>query len=149
MKRLTFILPLALTACSGTFESTIDGSLSCRASEEGLRPNSTVSYKCRASATATYVCLNKGDTLPKADNKRTTTRKIQEVITPVSIDKAGFANVSILIPPPLPVDFTCPEGQTPVLACSSYVNLNLYRNESIVAYKITSGKYVKEGFTCD
>jgi hypothetical protein len=101
-----------------------DGNLVCTFKEAGLGTTaSTEAVTCSADATAVYACINGGDKHPKAANKAT-------VSGPVSGGgefpvRNGSTTGSITVAPPGPGDFSCPNGQTLVLASISYTNITL------------------------
>jgi hypothetical protein len=101
-----------------------DGNLVCTFKEAGLgSTTSTEAVTCSADATAVYACINGGDKHPKAANKAT-------VSGPVSGGgefpvRNGSTTGSITVAPPGPGDFSCPNGQTLVLASVSYTNITL------------------------
>jgi len=84
----------------------------------------TVSYALTANGTATYACINGGGNHPKATNKAT-------VNGPVSASgsfpatKNGRIVGSLSAGPPSAGSFSCPSGQTLVLASVSYSNIVL------------------------
>ena len=139
MKRMLFVLaavsaaaalavPAAL-ADSPHFikaSASIDnsGNLVCTFKEAGLGTTvSTEAVTCSADATAVYACINGGGNHPKASNKET-------VSGPVSGGgefpvRNGQTTGSITVAPPGPGDFSCPNGQTLVLASVSYTNITL------------------------
>jgi hypothetical protein len=100
------------------------GNLVCTFKEAGLGTTvSTEAVTCSADASADYACINGGDNHPKAANKAT-------VSGPVSGGgnfpvRNGSTTGSITVAPPGPGDFSCPNGQTLVLAAVSYTNIVL------------------------
>jgi hypothetical protein len=84
----------------------------------------TVNYTVTADGTATYACINGGGNHPKATNKAT-------VNGPVSASgsfpatKNGRVTGSLSAGPPSAGSFSCPSGQTLVLASVSYTNIVL------------------------
>jgi hypothetical protein len=101
-----------------------DGSLVCTFKEAGLGTTvETEHVSCSADASAEYACINGGSNHPKASNKET-------VAGPVSGGgdfpvRNGSATGSITVAPPGAGDFSCPNGQTLVLASVSYTNIVL------------------------
>jgi hypothetical protein len=101
-----------------------DGSLVCTFKEAGLGTTvETEHVSCSADASAEYACINGGSNHPKASNKET-------VAGPVSSGgdfpvRNGSATGSITVAPPGAGDFSCPNGQTLVLASVSYTNIVL------------------------
>jgi hypothetical protein len=100
------------------------GNLVCTFKEAGLGTTvSTEAVTCSADASADYACINGGNNHPKAANKET-------VAGPVSGGgnfpvRNGSTTGSITVAPPGPGDFSCPNGQTLVLAAVSYTNIVL------------------------
>ena len=100
------------------------GNLVCTFKEAGLGTTvATEHVTCSADASAEYACINGGNNHPKAANKET-------VSGPVSGGgdfpvRNGSATGSITVAPPGPGDFSCPNGQTLVLASVSYTNIVL------------------------
>jgi hypothetical protein len=82
----------------------------------------TVNYTLTADGSATYACINGGGNHPKATNKAT-------VNGPVSASgsfpatKNGRVTGSLSAGPPSAGSFSCPGGQTLVLASVSYTNI--------------------------
>jgi hypothetical protein len=83
-----------------------------------------VNYVLTADSTATYACLNGGGNHPKAANKAT-------FAGPVTSPSVGFlpqngrVRGSIAVGPISADGFSCPSGQTLVLASVSYTNIVL------------------------
>jgi len=83
-----------------------------------------VNYILAADASATYACINGGGNHPKAANKETFSG-------PLSSPETGFLPENgrvkgTLSVGPLPSgSFSCPTGQTLVLACVAYTNITL------------------------
>jgi hypothetical protein len=100
----------------------VTGTLTCSWKEAGLGDNDLISYTCSASATATYVCVNRGGGNPSASNK-------ENVAGPVSASgtfpatKNGQVTASLTVSPPGPGSFSCPNGQSLELAQASYTNV--------------------------
>jgi hypothetical protein len=100
------------------------GNLVCTFKEVGLGNTATTEFvTCSADATAVYACLNGGGNHPQAANKET-------VSGPVGgggeFDvRNGQTTGSITVAPPGPGSFSCPNGQTLVLASISYSNISL------------------------
>jgi hypothetical protein len=112
-----------------TVAGTPRGTLIVTFRESGLgnTPTSTVNIEVTAEATAEYACLNGGGNHPKAANKET-------VNGPVGgngdfgITKNGSASGTVFVAPPSPGDFSCPSGQTFVLASVSYSTILISDN---------------------
>src|SRR5438034_9622114 len=100
------------------------GNLVCTFKEAGLGNTVTTEHvSCSADATAVYACINGGGNHPKATNKET-------VSGPVSGGgdfpvRNGSTTGSITVAPPGPGSFSCPNGQSLVLASVSYTNIVL------------------------
>jgi hypothetical protein len=100
------------------------GNLVCTFKEAGLGTTMPTEHvTCSADATAVYACINGGSNHPKASNKET-------VSGPVSgggtfPNRNGQTTGSITVAPPGPGGFSCPNGQTLVLASISYTNITL------------------------
>jgi hypothetical protein len=84
---------------------------------------STESITLSGTASATYACVNGGGKHPSAANKETVTSPVSNTGSfPV---RNGATTGSISVGPPGPGSFTCPSGQTLVLASVSYTNVML------------------------
>ncbi len=100
------------------------GALVCSFSEAGLGSTVTSEHiSCSADSNATYACINGGGNHPKATNKET-------VAGPVTGSgdfpvRNGRTNGSVTSGPIGPGDFSCPGGQSLVLASVSYTNIQL------------------------
>jgi hypothetical protein len=84
----------------------------------------TVSYTLSANGTATYACINGGDNHPKAANKATVNGPVSAGGT-FPRTKNGRVVGSLSAGPPSAGSFSCPSGQTLVLAAVSYTNIVL------------------------
>ena len=84
----------------------------------------TVSYTLAASGTATYACLNGGGNHPKAANKATVNGPVSASGT-FPVIKNGRVTGSLSAGPPGPGSFSCPGGQTLVLASVTYTDIVL------------------------
>ena len=100
------------------------GNLVCTFKEAGLGNTlTTANISCSADATAVYACINGGNKHPKAANKETVGGPVSNGGSfPV---RNGQTTGSITVAPPGPGDFSCPNGQTLVLASVSYTNIVL------------------------
>lgn len=81
----------------------------------------TVNYSLDWTATANYGCINGGGNHPQAANKQTTQGASSFAFSETPDN--GRVHVTVEVPgtpPPLPSDFSCPGGQTLVLADVSY-----------------------------
>lgn len=90
--------------------------------EAGLG-NENINYTLTANATATWACLNGGGNHPKAANKES----FQGSVSSGGSFKAKNGRVQgTLTAGPLSAgSFSCPSGQTLVLACVSYTDIVL------------------------
>ena len=103
---------------------TFHGGLLVDFREAGLGATSGTNYVVSASATATYACVNGGGNNPKASNKVTVSGPVSGGAT-FSADANGQVTAQIAVPPLGPGDFTCPGGQSLVLASVSYTNVRI------------------------
>lgn len=101
-----------------------NGDLTCSWKEAGLGNNQNITYVCSATATATYVCINGGNSNPSAANKTTVSDDVSAEGT-FSSGKNGSITASLVVHPPGAGSFTCPPGQTLGLAQVSYINVLL------------------------
>jgi len=79
---------------------------------------STEKITLSATATATYACINGGGKHPSATNKETVTGAVS--FTGSFPVRNGSTTGTISVGPPGPGTFSCPSGQTLVLAFVSY-----------------------------
>lgn len=84
----------------------------------------TVDYTISADGTATYACINGGSNHPKAANKATVNGPVSAGGT-FPRTKNGRVVGSLSAGPPSAGSFSCPSGQTLVLASVSYTNIVL------------------------
>src|SRR5262249_21673913 len=82
--------------------------------EAGVGP-ALVNTTLTADASATYACINGGGNPPKATNKETVNGPLSAELNGVSPIN-GRVMTSIMVGPLGPGDFSCPPGQTMVLA---------------------------------
>jgi hypothetical protein len=101
-----------------------DGNLIVSFKEAGLGNNALIAYAANADATATYACINGGGNHPKATNKETVNGPVTATGT-FSSGKNGSISQSLTLEPPSPGSFSCPGGQTLVLASVSYTNVTI------------------------
>jgi hypothetical protein len=93
--------------------------------------NENIDYTLTANASATYACINGGDNHPKAANKATVAGQVD---TGGSFQaKNGRVRASLTTGPLSAGGFSCPSGQTLVLACVSYTNIVLTDTTNNVA----------------
>jgi len=98
------------------------GSLVVNWDEAGLG-NQNIDYTLTADASATYACINGGGNHPKATNKETVQGQVS---TGGSFQaRNGRVQASLTTGPLSAGAFSCPSGQTLVLACVSYTNIVL------------------------
>jgi len=85
--------------------------------------NEDVTYTLTASAQAVYACINGGGNHPKAANKETVAGQLSAggTFSPTN----GRIDASLTTGPLSAGDFTCPSGQTLVLASVSYTSVVL------------------------
>lgn len=100
------------------------GALVASFKEAGLGTTvSTETIKLTADGTATYACINGGGNHPKAANKETVSGPVTgSGEFPV---RNGQTTGSVTAGPPGPGSFSCPSGQSLVLAFVSYTNVLL------------------------
>jgi hypothetical protein len=92
--------------------------------EAGLGTNASISYTAAADGTATYACINGGGNHPAASNKETVSGPIT-ANGQFSSGKNGTISQSLTIEEPSPGTFSCPGGQTFVLADVSFKNVSI------------------------
>jgi len=99
---------------------TDSGALSIFIDEAGVGQQ-TVNYTIVWSGTADYGCINGGGNHPQATNKETTSSGGTTTASLSPINGRVMATVTVPgTPPPAPSSFSCPSGQTLVLADVSY-----------------------------
>lgn len=99
---------------------TDSGALSVFIDEAGVGQQ-TVNYTLAWTATADYGCINGGGNHPKAANKETTSTSGTSDFSESPINGRVMATVTVSGTPPPPANgFSCPSGQTLVLADVSY-----------------------------
>jgi hypothetical protein len=92
--------------------------------EAGLGTTTTTeAITLSATASATYACINGGGNHPSATNKETVTAPVSN--TGSFAVRNGQTTGSLSVGPPGPGTFSCPSGQTLVLAFVSYTNVVL------------------------
>lgn len=138
MKRMLFlfafaalVLPVVASAAGNAHfiksqtSASLDGNnLVCSFKEAGLSAGSTETVTCTADASANYECINGGLKHPQAANKETVNATVSGSGT-FQVDQNGNIVGSVTATPPGPGDFSCPSGQTLVLASVSYSNVVL------------------------
>jgi hypothetical protein len=137
MKKLTIVVALLVALTTGVYAAfategahfmsvgssvNADGALVVNWDEAGLG-NGNIDYTLSADATATYACINNGGHHPKASNKETFA---DSVSTGGSFQsRNGRVRASLTAGPLTAPQFTCPSGQTRILAFVSYTNIVL------------------------
>jgi hypothetical protein len=130
---LTLLLAIGFTASAAFatngahFMSASDsvnsaGALVVAFDEAGLG-NGNIDYTLTADATAVYACINGGGNHPKASNKESFEGQLSTGGTFQS--KNGRVRASLVTGPLQAPSFTCPAGQTRVMASVSYSNIML------------------------
>ena len=91
--------------------------------DEAGRGNEPLDYTLTADSTAVYACINNGGNHPKASNKESVNGSVS---TGGSFQaKNGRVKASLTTGPLTDPSFTCPSGQTRILAKVTYTNLVL------------------------
>jgi hypothetical protein len=97
-----------------------NGALSVFIDEAGVGQQN-VDYTLTWTATADYGCINGGGNHPQATNKATTSTGGADTFSESPINGRIMTTVSVPgTPPPPPSGFSCPSGQTLVLADVTY-----------------------------
>ena len=107
---------------SATSSVNDSGTLVASFDERGLG-NENVDYTLTADATALYACINGGGKHPQAANKEAFEGQVSGGAS--FEPKNGRVVASIPVGPLLAPSFTCPNGQTRVLAAVTYTNIVL------------------------
>ena len=105
--------------------SSVDsqGNLLCGFKEAGLGDVATTSVTCTADVSAVFACINGGGNHPQAANKETVSGEVSGTVdVPV---RNGATSGTVVVGPPSPGGFSCPNGQRLVLASVSYTNVTL------------------------
>jgi hypothetical protein len=125
---------------------TSSGALSIFIDEAGVGQQQ-VNYTLVWSGTADYGCINGGGNHPQAANKQTTGSGGTQTFSESPINGRVMATVLVDgTPPPAPTGFSCPNGQTLVLADVSYtatltdttngnVSINLSASHTFFTFK--------------
>jgi hypothetical protein len=126
------MLPAVASAQNPHFISASDatdnvGDLVVSWKEAGLGDNVLVNYTTAADGTAVYACINNGGNHPQASNKETVSGPVSASGS-FSSGKNGQITASLTAEEPGPGSFTCPNGQSFVLASVSYTNVTLSDN---------------------
>ena len=113
---------VAATFHSATSSISGSGALVVSFDERGVG-NGNIDYTLTADATAVYACINGGGKHPQAANKEAF---VGQVSGGGSFEaKNGRVVASVTAGPLLAPSFTCPKGQTRVLAAVTYTNIVL------------------------
>jgi hypothetical protein len=112
-----------------------NGNLTCSWKEAGLGNNQLITYVCSASATATFVCVNRGSRNPSAANKTNVSGDVSAEGT-FNSGKNGSITASLIVSPPGAGSFDCPSGQSLELAQVSYTNVILTDTTNGVAVSL-------------
>jgi hypothetical protein len=123
---LTTQAALASTSGAHFFSATASvndgGALVVNWDETGLG-NENIDYTLTADSTAVYACINNGGNHPKASNKESVNGAVS---TGGSFQaKNGRVRASLTAGPLTDPSFTCPSGQTRILARVTYSNIVL------------------------
>jgi hypothetical protein len=108
---------------SATSSVSDNGALVVNWDEAGLGQQ-TVNYTLATDASATYACINGGGNHPKASNKETFNGPLSTPNTGFKPDN-GRVRGTLSVGPLSGGSFSCPSGQTLVLAKVSYSNITL------------------------
>jgi hypothetical protein len=100
-----------------------NGDLAIAFDEAGLG-NENITYTATANAQALYGCINGGSNHPQATNKEAVNATVSGGGTFQAKNGRVSASFTLPVPPP-PASFSCPSGQTAVLASVSYTNTTL------------------------
>jgi hypothetical protein len=92
--------------------------------EAGLASGSVETVKVDATGTAVYACINGGGNHPKATNKETVSSEVSASGT-FTANKNGNIVGELIVSPPSPGAFSCPPGQTMVLASVAYTGISV------------------------
>jgi len=139
MRRVSIVLVLALAllglSTQGALASTSgahffsatsavngSGALVVTWDEAGLG-NENIDYTLAADATAIYACINNGGHHPKASNKESVNGSVSTGGSFQS--RNGRVKASLTAGPLTDPSFTCPSGQTRILAKVTYSNIVL------------------------
>ena len=139
MRRVSTVLVLVFAVMGLTMESAIastsgahffsataavngNGALVVTWDEAGLG-NENIDYTLTADSTAVYACINNGGNHPKASNKESVNGSVS---TGGSFQaKNGRVKASLTAGPLTDPSFTCPSGQTRILAKVTYSDIAL------------------------
>ncbi len=99
------------------------GSLVVNWKEAGLGDNMLINYKASADANGFYACINGGGNHPQASNKEAFAGPVSGYGT-FNSGKNGQITAALTVPPPAPT-LVCPNGQKLVLACVTYIHIEV------------------------
>jgi hypothetical protein len=139
MRRVGLVLVLALTLLGLTTQGALastsgahffsatsavndGGALVVSWDETGLG-NENITYTLTADSTAVYACINNGGNHPKASNKESVNGAVSTGGSFQS--KNGRVQGTLTAGPLTDPSFTCPSGQTRILAKVTYTNIVL------------------------
>jgi hypothetical protein len=123
------LTPAAASATSGAHFFSATGSVNNAGAlvaswDEAGVGQQQVDYVLTADSTANYACINGGGNHPKATNKETVSGPLTSPQTGF-LPQNGRVRGSIAVGPISAGSFSCPSGQTLVLASVSYTNIVL------------------------
>jgi len=118
--------------------SSSTGALTVSFTEAGLG-NLDVNYTLTATGTAVYACVNGGGNHPKASNKETVSSELSggATFTPQN----GKVTGAITLDAPSAGAFSCPSGQSLVLASVSYTSVVLTDTSNSVSTTDIRGSF--------
>ncbi len=99
------------------------GKLVVKWKEAGLGNNQLIDYKASADANGFYACINGGGNHPQASNKEAFAGPVS-AFGQFNSGKNGQITAALWVDPP-PSTLDCPNGQKLVLACVTYINIEL------------------------
>ncbi len=102
-----------------------DGSMTVSFKEAGLGQGVTIAYEFSGSVIADYGCINGGGKHPQASNKETVQGPVSATGSFTSSKSGNIVGSLTVEPPAPPSTFSCPSGQTLVLADITYSGLAL------------------------
>jgi hypothetical protein len=128
---LALMIPAVASAQSPHFISASDalsttdpGDLLVSWKEAGLGNDAIIHYVASADSTATYACINGGGNHPQASNKETVNGPVTASGTFPS-GKNGSIPGTLTVEEPNAGSFSCPGGQSLVLASVSFTNVSI------------------------
>ena len=119
------------------------GALIATWQERGLGNNQLITYTVTADGLAQYACINRGGQHPKASNKETVQGPLSATAQ-YSSGRNGGVNGQATLGPLGPGSFSCPSGQTRVLAKVCYSNVMVTDDTNHVGpFTLLSGQQCK------